>query len=66
MIHLSNNTVSGMHDRPSHQILHVLEQLAKIVLFRTNCVLLQWRSAVVSGAFLHSPGAVHVSTRDTV
>jgi hypothetical protein len=43
----------------SHQIVHVLEHLVKVVPIGTNRALLQLMWAIVSGAFLHSWGAVH-------
>ena len=43
----------------SHQILQVLEHIVKAVPIGTNKALLQLMWALVSGAFLHSRGAVH-------
>lgn len=43
----------------SGRIVHVLEHLVKVVPVGTNRALLQLMWAVVSGAFLHSRGAVH-------
>ena len=43
----------------SHQIVHVLDHLVKVAPVGTNRALLQLMWAMVSGAFLHSRGAVH-------
>jgi hypothetical protein len=43
----------------SQKTLHVLEQIVKVVPIGTNLALLQLMWAMITGAFLHSRGAIH-------